>query len=100
MLKLRRQYNYGFYLSQGNTDIRVVGVGGAGMNAVNRMIEAGMLGVEFIGANTDIKALIHDIADDNVEIIFGQIFDETIGDNARVTVVATGFNGEGPIGKN
>jgi cell division protein FtsZ len=37
--------------------IKVVGVGGAGLNAVNRMIDAGINQVEFIGVNTDIQAL-------------------------------------------
>ncbi|MGD0110931.1 MAG: cell division protein FtsZ [Armatimonadota bacterium] len=37
--------------------IRVIGVGGAGSNAVNRMIEAGLQGVEFLAANTDMQAL-------------------------------------------
>ena len=37
--------------------IKVVGVGGAGLNAVNRMIDAGISQVEFIGVNTDIQAL-------------------------------------------
>lgn len=37
--------------------IKVVGVGGGGGNAVNRMIEAGIQGVEFIVANTDLQAL-------------------------------------------
>lgn len=37
--------------------IKVVGVGGAGCNAVNRMIDAGLSGVEFIGINTDSQAL-------------------------------------------
>ena len=37
--------------------IRVIGVGGAGCNAVDRMIEAGLQGVEFFGANTDKQAL-------------------------------------------
>lgn len=37
--------------------IKVVGVGGGGCNAVNRMIEAGIEGVEFIAANTDVQAL-------------------------------------------
>jgi len=39
--------------------IRVIGVGGAGSNAVNRMIEAGLQGVEFLAANTDLQALSH-----------------------------------------
>lgn len=37
--------------------IRVIGVGGAGSNAVDRMIEAGLQGVEFVAANTDLQAL-------------------------------------------
>ncbi|HVH51146.1 MAG TPA: hypothetical protein VM690_03305, partial [Gaiellaceae bacterium] len=37
--------------------IRVVGVGGAGLNAVNRMIDAGISEVEFVAVNTDIQAL-------------------------------------------
>jgi cell division protein FtsZ len=37
--------------------IRVVGVGGAGLNAVNRMIDAGIAEVEFIGVNTDVQQL-------------------------------------------
>ncbi|MGC9220694.1 MAG: cell division protein FtsZ [Solirubrobacteraceae bacterium] len=37
--------------------IRVVGVGGAGVNAVNRMIEAGIEGVEFVALNTDLQSL-------------------------------------------
>lgn len=38
--------------------IKVIGVGGAGQNAVNRMIEAGIQGVEFISVNTDSQALM------------------------------------------
>ena len=37
--------------------IKVVGVGGGGSNAVNRMVQAGLDGVEFIVANTDLQAL-------------------------------------------
>ena len=37
--------------------IKVVGVGGGGSNAVNRMIDAGLDGVEFLVANTDVQAL-------------------------------------------
>src|SRR4051812_36107989 len=39
--------------------IKVIGVGGGGSNAVNRMIDAGIKGVEFIVANTDQQALNH-----------------------------------------
>jgi len=48
--------------------IRVVGVGGAGTNAVNRMIEAGIQGVEFIAINTDAQALAMCEADHKLRI--------------------------------
>ncbi|MCX8033221.1 MAG: cell division protein FtsZ [Thermoleophilia bacterium] len=48
--------------------IRVVGVGGAGTNAVNRMIEAGLQGVEFIAINTDAQALATSEADRKLHI--------------------------------
>jgi cell division protein FtsZ len=41
----------------GKPQLRVVGVGGAGVNAVNRMIEAGVDGVDFIAVNTDVQSL-------------------------------------------
>jgi cell division protein FtsZ len=41
----------------GSARIKVVGVGGGGTNAVNRMIEAGLTGVEFIAMNTDVQVL-------------------------------------------
>src|SRR5206468_3590841 len=43
--------------SRNDARIKVIGVGGGGGNAVNRMIEAGMEGIEFIVANTDLQAL-------------------------------------------
>src|SRR4051812_36848622 len=43
--------------------LRVVGVGGAGVNAVNRMIEAGVEGVDFIAVNTDLQSLQQSSAD-------------------------------------
>ncbi|MBV9214042.1 MAG: cell division protein FtsZ [Actinobacteria bacterium] len=46
-----------------NPVLRVVGVGGAGVNAVNRMIEAGVAGVEFIAINTDLQSLQQSSAD-------------------------------------
>lgn len=48
--------------------IKVVGVGGGGVNAVNRMIEAGLRGVEFIAINTDAQALLMSDADYKVHI--------------------------------
>jgi len=43
--------------------IKVVGIGGGGVNAVNRMIDAGLKGVEFIAINTDAQALLMSDAD-------------------------------------
>ncbi|MAE70637.1 MAG: cell division protein FtsZ [Gemmatimonadetes bacterium] len=48
--------------------IKVVGVGGAGCNAVNRMIEGGLSGVEFIAVNTDAQALMNSRADNKIQI--------------------------------
>ncbi len=43
--------------AQNGAKIKVIGVGGGGSNAVNRMIRAKVEGVEFIAANTDLQAL-------------------------------------------
>jgi cell division protein FtsZ len=48
--------------------IKVVGVGGGGVNAVNRMIDAGLKGVEFIAVNTDAQALLMSDADVKLDI--------------------------------
>ena len=48
--------------------IKVVGVGGAGNNAVNRMIESGLKGVEFISMNTDKQALLLSRANQKIQI--------------------------------
>src|SRR5437762_2599450 len=48
--------------------IKVVGIGGGGVNAVNRMIDAGLKGVEFIAVNTDAQALLMSDADVKLEI--------------------------------
>jgi cell division protein FtsZ len=48
--------------------LKVVGVGGAGGNAVNRMIGAGLRGVEFIAANTDLQALGQSLAPTRIQI--------------------------------
>ena len=49
-------------------DIKVVGVGGGGVNAVNRMIEEGLKGVQFVAINTDSQALIFSDADTKLDI--------------------------------
>jgi len=48
--------------------IKVVGIGGGGVNAVNRMVEAGVRGVEFIALNTDAQALLMSDADVKLDI--------------------------------
>ena len=48
--------------------IKVIGIGGGGVNAVNRMIEQGLKGVEFIGMNTDAQALLMSEADVKLDI--------------------------------
>ena len=53
---------------EGNALIRVVGVGGGGSNAVNRMINEGIVGVDFIAINTDNQALLRSDAPKRVHI--------------------------------
>jgi cell division protein FtsZ len=48
--------------------IKVVGIGGGGVNAVNRMIEAGLKGVEFVAVNTDAQALLMSDADVKLDV--------------------------------
>ncbi|HVM10038.1 MAG TPA: cell division protein FtsZ [Acidimicrobiales bacterium] len=49
-------------------EIKVVGVGGGGVNAVNRMVDAGLKGVEFIAVNTDAQALLMSDADLKLDV--------------------------------
>ena len=60
--------------------IRVVGVGGAGLNAVDRMIDAGLSGMEFVAVNTDIQAL--QMSDAPVKIHIGRELTEGLGSGA------------------
>ncbi|MBO4433158.1 MAG: cell division protein FtsZ [Clostridia bacterium] len=48
--------------------IKVVGVGGGGGNAINRMVDAGVRGVEFVAINTDKATLFHSKADQKIQI--------------------------------
>lgn len=64
--------------------IRVVGVGGAGGNAVNNMVDSGLQGVEFIVANTDAQAL--DISNASTKIQIGEILTEGLGAGANPQV--------------
>ena len=61
--------------------IKVVGVGGAGCNAVNRMIEAGVAGVEFVAVNTDMQSLQQSDAD--VTIHIGEALTRGLGAGAN-----------------
>ncbi len=54
--------------SENQAKMRVVGVGGAGGNAVNRMIDAGLQGVDFIAANTDAQVLELSLASRRIQI--------------------------------
>ncbi len=62
------------------TTIKVVGVGGAGTNAVNRMVDSGVKGVEFIAVNTDVQQL--DVCDADVKIHIGQEITHGLGGGA------------------
>ncbi|MCH9025267.1 MAG: cell division protein FtsZ, partial [candidate division Zixibacteria bacterium] len=52
----------------GYANIKVIGVGGAGGNAINRMIEAGLRDVEFIAINTDAQVLDQNRAEKKIQI--------------------------------
>lgn len=56
------------YTDEALAVIKVVGVGGGGTNAVNRMVEAGVKGVKFIAVNTDHQALLMSDADETIHI--------------------------------
>ena len=56
------------YMMDGTATIKVIGVGGAGNNAVNRMIEAGIRNVEFIAVNTDRQTLNESKASSKIQI--------------------------------
>ena len=66
------------------TTIKVVGVGGGGTNAVNRMVDVGVVGVEFIAINTDAQAL--QSCDADVKIHVGQEITHGLGGGADPSV--------------
>ena len=69
-MKTLRVYELGGALMTSGTTIKVIGLGGGGSNAVDRMIQFGIHGVEFISANTDAQALAKSIAP--AKILIGQ----------------------------
>ena len=62
------EYEENNYMMDGTALIKVVGVGGAGNNAINRMIESGIKNVEFIGVNTDRQDLQKSKASTRIQI--------------------------------
>jgi cell division protein FtsZ len=70
----------GSYLAK----IQVVGVGGAGLNAVNRMIDAGINQVEFVAVNTDVQQL--QISDAETKIHIGRELTQGLGSGSEATV--------------
>jgi cell division protein FtsZ len=70
----------GSYLAK----IQVVGVGGAGLNAVNRMIDAGINQVEFVAVNTDVQQL--HISDAETKIHIGRELTKGLGSGSEATV--------------
>ena len=67
--------------------IKVVGVGGGGSNAVNRMVDAGLSGVEFVAANTDAQALL--VVDADVKVQIGADSTRGLGAGANPEVGKT-----------
>ena len=66
--------------------IKVVGIGGGGVNAVNRMIEGGLRGVEFIAVNTDAQTLL--MSDAEVKLDIGRERTRGLGAGSEPRVVA------------
>ncbi|HCW76612.1 MAG TPA: cell division protein FtsZ, partial [Candidatus Marinimicrobia bacterium] len=71
-------------LAKQKAKMRVVGIGGAGGNAINRMIDAQLSGVEFIAVNTDAQALDHNLAD--VKLQIGKQLTKGLGAGANLDI--------------
>jgi cell division protein FtsZ len=56
------------YIPEHSAAIKVIGIGGGGCNAVNRMIEAGLTGVDFYAVNSDVQALRNSMTENTVHI--------------------------------
>src|SRR5665648_1273421 len=72
---------------QNTAHIRVIGVGGGGCNAVNRMIEEGLKGVNFMSVNTDKQALNTSKADTKIQI--GEKLTKGLGAGANPCLLYT-----------
>ena len=75
--------------------IKVVGVGGGGTNAVNRMIEEGIRGVEFVAINTDAQALA--ISDADIKVHIGTDLTRGLGAGANPIVADIAMNEVGAL---
>src|SRR5258706_12728653 len=84
----------GNYQVEGFAQIRVIGVGGGGSNAVNRMIQANMMGIEFIAVNTDAQALLQTEAAHYIRIGDKLTRGLGAGGNSGVGVKGAEENGE------
>ena len=72
------------YIASMSAEIKVIGVGGGGSNAVNRMIEAELSGVEFIVANTDSQALQNSSAKSKIQL--GEKMTKGLGAGANAEI--------------
>ena len=73
-------------MMDGTATIKVIGVGGAGNNAVNRMIESGIKGVDFIAVNTDRQALQTSKASTKIQI--GEKITRGLGEGGKQDIGA------------
>ena len=64
-------------LFENQATIKVLGIGGAGSNAVNRMIAEGVVGVHFVALNTDSQALAHNRAPKKIQL--GEVLTRGLG---------------------
>ena len=72
---------FSYVEAEKSAKIKVIGVGGAGGNAINNMIASNLQGVKFIAANTDMQAL--DISKAEIKIQMGQQLTEGLGAGAN-----------------
>ena len=73
--------------------IKVIGVGGGGGNAINRMVDEGVAGVEFIAANTDVQALSSTKAETVIQL--GPKLTRGLGAGGRRAAVLAGSRASG-----
>ncbi|GAU31264.1 hypothetical protein TSUD_153390 [Trifolium subterraneum] len=74
-----------------NAKIKVVGVGGGGNNAVNRMIGCGLQGVDFYAINTDAQALLHSVAENPIKI--GELLTRGLAAEESKETIANALHG-------